>query len=142
MIEKRSKNLIAWIRRDEVNERYTKEVERVQEELSALVVEETRLDEEISLLQETLRETTTSENGEHSAFAYVTHEDINSVPELQNDTLIAIKAPPGTELKVPDIDDEEDEIHAEKKYVFLPTIYPLNPTSSLFLFLPLFPPAE
>lgn len=54
-------------------------------------------------MQDRLRELA---SGEQSApYAYVTHSDIKSIPELHGDTLIAIKAPPGTELEVPDPDE-------------------------------------
>lgn len=67
-------------------------------------------------MQDRLRELA---SGEQSApYAYVTHSDIKSIPELHGDTLIAIKAPPGTELEVPDPD--EGMPYGERRYqIFL-----------------------
>ncbi len=54
-------------------------------------------------MQDRLRELASGE--QCAPYAYVTHNDIKSIPELRGDTLIAIKAPPGTELEVPDPDE-------------------------------------
>ena len=43
-----------------------------------------------------------SANAEH---AYVTHDDVRSIPSFAPDTVIAIKAPSGTTLEVPDPDE-------------------------------------
>lgn len=34
-------------------------------------------------------------------FAYLTYEDVRRVPNLKEQTVIVIKAPPGTKLEVP-----------------------------------------
>lgn len=38
-------------------------------------------------------------------FAFVTYDDILNLPSMQGETLIAIKAPSGTKLEVPDPDE-------------------------------------
>jgi hypothetical protein len=40
-----------------------------------------------------------------SRWLFVTEEDIKSLPGFQNQTLIAVKAPHGTTLEVPDPDE-------------------------------------
>jgi hypothetical protein len=39
---------------------------------------------------------------QHRPLAYLTFDDLRRVPALRGDTLIAIKAPSGTQLEVPD----------------------------------------
>lgn len=34
-------------------------------------------------------------------FAYLTYEDVQRIPNLKEQTVIVIKAPPGTKLEVP-----------------------------------------
>jgi transcription factor E2F3 len=46
-----------------------------------------------------------SENEKNKQWLYVTDEDIKSLSCFQNETLIAIKAPHGTTLEVPDPDE-------------------------------------
>jgi len=41
---------------------------------------------------------------ENATHAYITHEDVRSLPHFRGETLIAIKAPAGTTLEVPDPD--------------------------------------
>ena len=38
-------------------------------------------------------------------FNYVTYSDIRTLPEMDDQTIIGIKAPPGTRLEVPDPDE-------------------------------------
>jgi len=54
-------------------------------------------------MREQLR--TLSENEKNKQWLYVTDEDIKSLSCFQNETLIAIKAPHGTTLEVPDPDE-------------------------------------
>ena len=46
----------------------------------------------------------------HTAFlsnryAFVKHEEIRNLPDLRGDTILAVKAPSGTTLTVPDPDE-------------------------------------
>lgn len=103
IIEKKSKNNIKWRQEVESGLSSEQELAALRNEHDALKQEEAQLDAQISTLQDRLRELA---SGEHcAAYAYVTHNDIKSIPELHGDTLIAIKAPPGTELEVPDPDE-------------------------------------
>lgn len=103
IIEKKSKNNIKWRHQVESGRTSEEELFSLAAELEALKKEEAALDQSISSFQTKLRHLAAGE--QCAAFAYVTHSDIKSIPELAGDTLIAIKAPPGTELEVPDPDE-------------------------------------
>lgn len=116
IIEKKSKNNIKWRHEVEASKDTEAELQALQAEHDALAREESQLDVQIATLQERLRELASGE--QCAAYAYVTHNDIKSIPELRGDTLIAIKAPPGTELEVPDPD--EGMPYGERRYqIFL-----------------------
>lgn len=57
----------------------------------------------------------------YAEYAYVTYDDIKSLSNLtgaENETLIAIRAPPGTSLEVPDPDSlPEDETERYQIYL-------------------------
>ena len=61
------------------------------------------LDAAIVQMQGSLREL--AENETNAQFAFVTHEDVRSIQAFAPDTVIAIKAPSGTTLEVPDPDE-------------------------------------
>ncbi|KAK3006244.1 hypothetical protein RJ639_016471 [Escallonia herrerae] len=75
----------------------------VQAEVGKLSMEEQRLDEQIREMQEKLRDLSEDENNQK--WLFVTEDDIKGLPCFQNETLIAIKAPHGTTLEVPDPDE-------------------------------------
>lgn len=116
IIEKKSKNNIKWRQDIESDVSSEQELSALRSEHAAIKREEAHIDAQIASMQERLRELA---SGEQSApYAYVTHNDIKSIPELRGDTLIAIKAPPGTELEVPD--PEEGMPFGEQRYqIFL-----------------------
>ncbi|KAM7496967.1 hypothetical protein LguiA_021381 [Lonicera macranthoides] len=104
LIEKKLKNRIQWkgletSRPGEVDE----SVGSLQAEVENLSIEERRLDEQIREMQERLRDLSEDENNQK--WLFVTEEDIKALPCFQNETLIAIKAPHGTTLEVPDPDE-------------------------------------
>ncbi|GAV66378.1 E2F_TDP domain-containing protein [Cephalotus follicularis] len=104
LIEKKLKNRIQWkgldvSRPGEVDESVTS----LQAEVENLSIEEHRLDEQIREVQERLRDL--SEDESNQKWLFVTEEDIKNLPCFQNETLIAIKAPHGTTLEVPDPDE-------------------------------------
>ncbi|XP_021278199.1 transcription factor E2FB isoform X1 [Herrania umbratica] len=105
LIEKKLKNRIQWkgldvSRPGEVDEN----VATLQAEVENLSIEERRLDEQIREMQERLRDLSEDENNQK--WLFVTEEDIKNLPCFQNETLIAIKAPHGTTLEVPDPDEQ------------------------------------
>ena len=67
--------------------------------------EEKNLDFWTNQIQESLKQLT--KDPSYTEYAYVTYDDIKNLPNLtdcQNETLLAIRAPPGTNLEVPDPD--------------------------------------
>ncbi|KAJ6986131.1 hypothetical protein NC653_023901 [Populus alba x Populus x berolinensis] len=88
LIEKKLKNRIQWKGLDVSRSREGDDnnVATLQAEVENLTIEERRLDEQTRWL-------------------FVTKEDIKILPGFQNVTLIAIKAPHGTTLEVPDPDE-------------------------------------
>lgn len=80
-----------------------KEMSLLRRELDDLTQQEMLIDDYITRMQDMMREL--SDHPDNSKMAYVTHEDIRSLPCFADQTLIAIKAPPGTTLEVPDPDE-------------------------------------
>jgi len=105
LIEKKSKNNIQWKGSGMavIPPENCEEIRVLQQEIAQLAMEEKQLDEEIEKLQNELREM--SENEDIQKKAFVTHTDIRDLPSLRDRTIIAIRAPPGTTLTVPDPDD-------------------------------------
>jgi hypothetical protein len=72
-------------------------------ELRALLSEEAHLDADIELLQQSLRDM--ADDPANAQLGFVTYDDIRMLPRLRGETIMAIKAPPGTRLRVPDPDE-------------------------------------
>jgi hypothetical protein len=75
----------------------------VREEVAQLVQQELALDERIRQAQTNIKRL--SDDPANQQLAFITYEDLVSLPCFQGDTLIAIKAPSGTRLEVPDPDE-------------------------------------
>ncbi|XP_059659636.1 transcription factor E2FB-like [Cornus florida] len=125
LIEKKLKNRIQWkgldaSRPGDVDEN----VASIQAEVENLSVEERRLDEQIRDMQERLRDL--SENENNQKWLFVTEEDIKNLPCFQNETLIAIKAPHGTTLEVPDPDEAVDYSQRRYRVVLRSTMGPID----------------
>jgi hypothetical protein len=78
-------------------------VEILKVELEKLRAEESALDENIRIVQGTLKNLV--DDATLSRYTFVTHDDIRNLPSMSGQTLIAIKAPAGTRLEVPDPDE-------------------------------------
>jgi hypothetical protein len=76
---------------------------RVREEVAQLTQEELVLDERIRQAQANIKRL--SEEPANQQIAFITYEDLVNLPCFQGDALIAIKAPSGTRLEVPDPDE-------------------------------------
>jgi len=63
-----------------------------------------KLLEQLEFVRSSLRKLTDLNNPQ----PFITHQDILTIPSLRSDTLIAIRAPPGTKLEVPDPDEGND----------------------------------
>jgi transcription factor E2F3 len=106
LIQKKHKNKIQWVgSTDETEEPYLKESESLTREFELLEQEEKKLDHWTNQIQESLKQLT--KDPSYTEYAYVTYDDIRNLPSLtdcQNETLLAIRAPSGTNLEVPDPD--------------------------------------
>lgn len=121
LIEKKLKNRIHWKGLDDLSPgEIDDNVSALQEEVENLTFQEHNLDDRISEMRERLRELSEDENNQK--WLYVTEEDIKGLPCFQNETLIAIKAPHGTTLEVPDPDEAGDYAHRRYRVVLRSTM--------------------
>ncbi|KAL8479952.1 hypothetical protein ACS0TY_026261 [Phlomoides rotata] len=125
LIEKKLKNRIQWkgvdaSRPGEVDD----SLSGLQEEVENLNLEERTLDKRIREMQEKLRGL--SEDEDNQKWLFVTEEDIKNLPCFQNETLIAIKAPHGTTLEVPDPDEAVDYPQRRYRIVLRSTMGPID----------------
>ncbi|XP_071736261.1 transcription factor E2FB-like isoform X2 [Rutidosis leptorrhynchoides] len=124
LIEKKLKNRIQWKGLDASTGEIDKSVTSLQAEVENLSAEERRLDEQTREMQEKLREL--SEDDNNQKWLFVTEEDIKSLPCFQDETLIAIKAPHGTTLEVPDPDEAADSLQRRYRIVLRSTMGPID----------------
>nr|XP_009602771.1 transcription factor E2FA-like [Nicotiana tomentosiformis] len=96
----------------------------LQGDVENLTIEERRLDDQIRETQERLRDL--SEDEDNQRWLFVTEDDIKSLPCFQNKTLIAIKAPHGTTLEVPDPDDAVDYPQRRYRIALRSTMGPID----------------
>lgn len=125
LIEKKLKNRIQWKGLDVSRPGGGEDsVTSLQADVENLSMEERRLDEQIREMQERLRELSEDENNQK--WLFVTEEDIKCLPCFQNETLIAIKAPHGTTLEVPDPDEAVDYPQRRYRIVLRSTMGPID----------------
>jgi len=105
LIEKKIKNTIKWkaANSNNADQESVIAVQKLEYEINILKHKESQLDDYVRLMQQSLRKL--AEEPQNSKYAFVTHEDIRNLPGLQGETCIAIKAPSGTRLEVPDPDE-------------------------------------
>ncbi|KAA8516795.1 hypothetical protein F0562_017095 [Nyssa sinensis] len=125
LIEKKLKNRIRWkgldaSRPGEVDN----DIGILQAEVENLSMEERRLDDHIRQMQERLRDLSEDENNQK--WLFVTEEDIKGLPCFQDETLIAIKAPHGTTLEVPDPDEAVDYQQRRYRIILRSTMGPID----------------
>lgn len=75
----------------------------MRDEVAKLAQQEMALDERIRQAQLNIKRL--SDDPTNQQLAFITYEDLVNLPCFQGDTLIAIKAPSGTRLEVPDPDE-------------------------------------
>ncbi|KAL8246425.1 hypothetical protein R6Q59_007655 [Mikania micrantha] len=125
LIEKKLKNRIRWKGLDSSKpEEMEDDVTLLQAEVQRLSMEEHRLDESIREMQERMRDL--SEDDNNQKWLFVTEDDIKSLPCFQNETLIAIKAPHGTTLEVPDPDEAVDYPQRRYRIILRSTMGPID----------------
>lgn len=105
LIEKISKNHIRWKGYDKMGlQELDDQVAMLKAENVRLYLEEYSLDDSIRQKQELLRALEEDEN--YQKYLFLTQADIVSLPCFQNKTLIAIKAPRGSNIEVPEPDED------------------------------------
>lgn len=119
LIEKKIKNTIHWKGLDGSGSNSDNVVSVLQTEVENLNLQEEVLDEHISEMREKIREFIEEESNQR--WLYLTEDDIKGLPCFQNGTLIAIKAPDGTTLEVPDPDEAGDYIKRRYRIVIRST---------------------
>eukprot|EP00002_Diphylleia_rotans_P040737 TRINITY_DN9733_c0_g1_i2.p1 TRINITY_DN9733_c0_g1~~TRINITY_DN9733_c0_g1_i2.p1 ORF type:complete len:280 (+),score=62.61 TRINITY_DN9733_c0_g1_i2:49-888(+) len=104
-LEKQSKSKVALSgqKRSRDSSFAYEDPDELQAQLQKLIQEEEKIDEETRKVEERLRSAASDPSIQQSFF--VSHEDILMTKELQDHTVIAINAPPGTSLEVPDPDE-------------------------------------
>uniref|UniRef100_A0A0E0F9M8 E2F/DP family winged-helix DNA-binding domain-containing protein n=1 Tax=Oryza meridionalis TaxID=40149 RepID=A0A0E0F9M8_9ORYZ len=108
LIEKKLKNNIRWKGIDDSRPgEVSDDMSILQADIEALSLQEHSVDQQIRWL-------------------YVTEDDIKSLPCFQNQTLIAIKAPHGTTLEVPDPDEVNDYPQRRYRIVLRSTMGPID----------------
>ncbi|XP_026875797.2 transcription factor E2F3 isoform X2 [Electrophorus electricus] len=104
LIKKKSKNNIQWLGSSLPSEVGPLSVQvagqSLGREMLALREEETHLDELIQTCTTHVQQMT--EEMHSQKFAYITYQDIRRIQSLQDQTVIAVKAPLETKLEVPD----------------------------------------
>ncbi|KAK4255285.1 hypothetical protein QN277_008300 [Acacia crassicarpa] len=125
LIEKKLKNRIQWkgldvSRPGEADDSFSS----LQTEVENLTMEERQLDDQIREMQERLRKLSEDENNQK--WLFVTEDDIKGLPCFMNETLIAIKAPHGTTLEVPDPDEAVDYLQRRYRIILRSTMGPID----------------
>ena len=86
--------------------------EQLRDDIRVAVSHEQWLDDAIGQMQSSLQQLADDESNQE--YAFVTHDDINGIATFAMDTVIAIKAPSGTTLEVPDPDEGME--HPQRRY--------------------------
>lgn len=100
ILEKKSKNNIQWKKENRMIATEDESKSRLQ--LQILENNEKKLDELICLAENELR---TLSNKDQRNYGYITYHDLRSIRSFRNKTVMAIKAPPHSELDVPNKPD-------------------------------------
>ncbi|XP_030917877.1 transcription factor E2F2, partial [Geospiza fortis] len=110
LIRKKSKNHIQWMGTGIFEDAAMVAKQQVlREELAELVRTERMLDQ---LVQDcALQIQQLAENESNQRLAYVTYQDLRAISRFQEQTVIAVKAPPETQLEVPDFSQENFQLY-------------------------------
>lgn len=104
LIEKRSKNNIQWKGMGVTGTMNTQQdLQALKDQVKVTTSHERWLDHAIAQMQQMLQGLADDHRCSHQAF--VTHDDVRTISAFAADTVIAIKAPSGTTLEVPDPDE-------------------------------------
>jgi transcription factor E2F3 len=83
-------------------------MEHLLQTISELMKEERKYDQHIKTVSQNIRrlyEEEAFEKGGFESLSYITHDDMRSLDSFKDQSVMAIKAPPGTSLEVPDPDE-------------------------------------
>mmetsp|Transcript_11615 Transcript_11615/g.43631 ORF Transcript_11615/g.43631 Transcript_11615/m.43631 type:complete len:454 (-) Transcript_11615:870-2231(-) len=111
LIEKKTKNIIQWLGSgiavetavEDAGVEDNAEIKALQEEIQTLQGSLEEWDTKVQSEQDTLKKL--SGDPQYLKHAYVCTSDIKSIQSLQDRTIIAVRAPSGTTLTVPDPDE-------------------------------------
>ncbi|XP_069479061.1 transcription factor E2F2 [Ambystoma mexicanum] len=110
LIRKKSKNNIQWMGTGLFNDPSVgRKQQALRQEVNELSKQEQVLDNLIQNCTQQLKRLT--EDEENQRLAFVTYQDIRSIGNFAEQTVIAIKAPPETRLEVPDLNEENLQIY-------------------------------
>ncbi|ETI56646.1 hypothetical protein, variant 2 [Phytophthora nicotianae P1569] len=110
LIEKTSKNNIHWKGASGptgATDSY-QGMDHLRQSISDLRQEELKYDQQIKMVSQNIRrlyEEEAFDKGSFENFCYVTHDDMRRQESFADQSVMAIKAPPGTTLEVPDPDE-------------------------------------
>lgn len=115
LIKKENKNYVSWVQlspQRPIMVGIDDKQEKIKKEIEAHKCKCKQLDNYIEILSKRVRDYTDSESTETNAAEkniskklFVTKQDISSLQNYANDTVIAIRAPSGTSLEVPNPDE-------------------------------------
>ena len=102
LIEKKGKNVIRWKGETQYGGllELKAEMAELERETAELDTQESMLDDYISRMNLMIQQLVTAP--QHPHLCFVTHHDIRSLPAFRQETLIAVKAPTGTKVEIPD----------------------------------------
>ncbi|XP_065854895.1 transcription factor E2FA isoform X2 [Euphorbia lathyris] len=125
LIEKKLKNRIRWKGVDASGPgKADDDASFLQDEIESLSIEERRIDDRTREMKERLRNLSEDENSQK--WLFVSEEDIKSIPCFLNQTLIAVKAPHGTTLEVPDPDEAVDDPQKRYRIILRSSMGPID----------------
>uniref|UniRef100_A0A8B9G492 E2F/DP family winged-helix DNA-binding domain-containing protein n=1 Tax=Amazona collaria TaxID=241587 RepID=A0A8B9G492_9PSIT len=110
LIRKKSKNHIQWMGTGLFEDTPVMlKQQALRGELAELARMERSLDQVLQDCDLQLRQLT--DNEAHQRLAYVTYQDLRAISSFQEQTVIAVKAPPETQLEVPDFSEDNFQLH-------------------------------
>ncbi|XP_065506747.1 transcription factor E2F2 [Caloenas nicobarica] len=110
LIRKKSKNNIQWMGTGIFEDAaVTVKQQALREELAELARTERTLDQ---LLQDcALQLRQLAGDKANQRLAYVTYQDLRAISSFQEQTVIAVRAPPETQMEVPDLSEDNLQLH-------------------------------
>ncbi|NXP07059.1 E2F2 factor, partial [Thinocorus orbignyianus] len=112
LIRKKSKNHIQWMGTGIFEDAaVTAKQQMLRGELVELTRMERTLDQVLQDCELQLRHSSFSYTLSSSTLAYVTYQDLRAISSFQEQTVIAVKAPPETQMEVPDFSEDNFQFH-------------------------------